>query len=414
MTLAVKDWRGNVKKVRHVAIRMMCVVAFLVAGVVGSPGLTAAAAQSSGIYVSQMTGAEVDATGSWTYLDELTDAGSDYEFVGLQSDFSIAAVAFFPGSANLELARDAFLDGFASEQDLIPIDRGAYGQVSYSLDLASVDGIEMGVFTVFQGSLLEGYAVLSVYMAPISFFASGMSSAQDSITLDGTPLFEGVDPAGLQDLLEPNAGASGGQTDVSPPVENESETGRGGQGTDLSDYEELGLVSESEYVSPQHDVEVVWDDNWYFDDSADDPISSDASSGFDSISITWTGEAYVVTYIDILESEGFAPEDYVEYWLSDEFASTVLDADAEILLEESSDSSGAVLYRDYLEDGTEISMLREATCLDRRCDLMATTMMIGLPETFGDAYADAEDGIEVDGDALFTTFSSRQIDRASD
>lgn len=599
-------------KHRQFAIRLMCIVAFLVAGMAGSSGLTAA----QQVYTAPGSGAIIDAGGTWLVEQESTESGDGYDVVSLYREFDSVLISFLPSGTDLVMARDLVLGDFGDGfENSTVIDRGAYGNVSYSLDMVSAEGGELGIFTLFLGERTSGFVEVYMYLAPIRIFESGFGDAQREISVNDANIFDGVDGSGLQDLLDANAGTTGGSTDlpdenivtdepaepvedgtaddanagpnyvttvqdevdtlfvsvnaflvaftdfaggdltdaelddavqqmqgiafgwseypvvaegiVAPagfaeidvsyqalagdvgtlgdswftfidtgteaafddvftnletvtnglgslqtlledasndasgdvattateePVEdptevptevaaedggsgvgtshqlpdrdedpeieeeiqNESETGRGGQGVDLSDYEEFGLVSDTEYVSPQHDVDIVWNDNWYFDESTDTPISSDTDTGMDSVSITWMGDSYVITYVDILESDGFTPEEYVEYWMSDEYMTTVADPNAEILLDDSTETGGAVLYRDYLDDGTEISMLIEVKCLDRRCDLIAYTTMIGTPESFGDAYTDAGDGIEIDGEALLSSFSTRQIERAID
>src|SRR5699024_6403434 len=92
------------------------------------------------------------------------------------------------------------------------IDRGAYGNVSYSLDITSAEGIEFGVFSLFLGERESGYVEYYLYFGPAVYFESGMASAKSSVTIGGNPVFDGVEPAGLQEILNANAGISGGST----------------------------------------------------------------------------------------------------------------------------------------------------------------------------------------------------------
>src|SRR5690606_40127374 len=70
-------------------------------------------------------------------------------------------------------------------------------------------------------------------------------------------------------------------------VEDPDEDDRGSTRGDSVDAEELGLVADDEYVSPQHDIDVLWDDRWEFDPSLSDPIGSDTESGIDWVVLTW-------------------------------------------------------------------------------------------------------------------------------
>jgi hypothetical protein len=71
-----------------------------------------------------------------------------------------------------------------------------------------------------------------------------------------------------------------------------------------------------------------------------------------------------------------------------------------------------VLIRDYLSDGEEILLLRQATSLDGG-DTLAVVTLIGLPDSFTDAYADAGDGLTVEGDPALNVFTPAEIDRAT-
>lgn len=68
---------------------------------------------------------------------------------------------------------------------------------------------------------------------------------------------------------------AGDEEGAQEATSNETETGRGGQGADLADFEDLGLIDEGEYVSPQFDVEITWEDTWIFASDFDEPIASD-------------------------------------------------------------------------------------------------------------------------------------------
>ena len=82
-----------------------------------------------------------------------------------------------------------------------------------------------------------------------------------------------------------------------------------------------------------------------------------------------------------------------------------------MLLDESGDDAGAVLIRDVSDSGNEFIVLHEAIYVDGG-DAIAWVTIYGTPESFSDTYADALDGITIDGDAPFSVFTQRQIDRA--
>ena len=156
---------------------------------------------------------------------------------------------------------------------------------------------------------------------------------------------------------------------------------------------------------------MLWDDTWSFDPTLDDPVISDEKDITDGLTLVWSGEDFVLLYVDLYESGGYGPSDYEELWASDEYMADNADPDAEILLQDSTRTSAAVLTRDYLDNGDEILLLRQAISLDRG-DTIAVVTLIGYPETFSDAYADAGNGITVDGEPALDVFTPREIDRA--
>jgi hypothetical protein len=466
----------------------MLFLAVLLSGLILGASLQVAAQDGAQSFTSPLTGQVIQTSGSWTVDVASVESGDGVEFISLYGETDGMIVAFLPAGTDLVAARDIFLEEFSATFDtIVDIDRGAYGNVSYSLDLTASDGIEFGMFSLFLGQRASGFVEYYLYFAPVLTFQQNMATAQQSVTVGGNKVFDGVDPSGLQGLLSANAGATGASTQVpeqnvvadpteaapqapppttappaAPPTEapaavpteapapepteevadltggagkatsrpgstlpgkpgssspdqNESETGRGGEGLDLAQYEDLGLLAEGDYVSPQFGVGVTWDDTWYFDASYEDPITSDTAAGLDSLSLSWNGDENASIFVTIVASEGATPEDIVDYWASAEYLEETSSPDAEVLLQETSRSgSASVLVRDYLDDGTEVSIVRGALCADAQCDTLVMVAMFALPDVLPDAYEDARSDIELDGERLLDVFSPREITGALD
>ncbi len=448
---------------------MLVVVAMVMAGIVGALATTSAYAQDdTEEYTSPVSGAVIEATSPWELDPDASASGDGYDIIGLASASDSLLISFLPADVNIQDAQTMVLEDFASSFDAYEqLDRGSYDDVSYSLDIANQDGVEFGVFSLFLAGRASGFVEYYMYMAPAASFADGLAVAQESVRIDGTSVFEGVEGDGLQQMLDDNAGITGGSStpsttgnadataepvddeataeapeeagegsasddvvasddrdsrrlptddntaDADSGVENESETGRGNtKAVDLADYEDLGLLDEGEYVSPQFDTEVLWEDAWSFYLDGDEPIISDTENATDSVTLVWNGEDFVLLYVDIYESDGFTPVDLEELWASDDYLAESADPDAEVLLQDSNRSTGSVLIRDYLSDGEEILLLRQATSLDGG-DTLAVVTLIGLPDSFTDAYADAGDGLTVEGDPALNVFTPAEIDRAT-
>lgn len=144
-----------------------------------------------------------------------------------------------PGS--VEELRDAFLDAMTGESEgTFEIDRGAYDDLSYSLDLFTIAGMEFGLFSLFREETADSPKFLSMTMAPVEVFGETVTAAQEGILLNDTPLFDGVDAAGLQALVDENAGASGESQDDAGDEESTPEVEDNGDEETTPEAEEAG------------------------------------------------------------------------------------------------------------------------------------------------------------------------------
>lgn len=212
-----------------------------------------------------------------------------------------------------------------------------------------------------------------------------------------------------EDLNVSETGSRGRIPQDDEDVEDPDEDDRGSTRGDSVDAEELGLVADDEYVSPQHDIDVLWDDRWEFDPSLSDPIGSDTESGIDWVVLTWLdGDGIFEVAIGV--EPDFEPEIMVDYWQSDEYLEG-MPSGTEVLLAESSRDRGAVLLL-VPDDDMDLVYYQEAVCLDRRCETFAFVYVTSTPADAADAIADAEEGVEVAGEPSTGTFSTREIRRA--
>lgn len=212
-----------------------------------------------------------------------------------------------------------------------------------------------------------------------------------------------------EDLNVSETGSRGRIPQDDEDVEDPDEDDRGSTRGDSVDAEELGLVADDEYVSPQHDIDVLWDDRWEFDPSLSDPIGSDTESGIDWVVLTWL-DGDGIFEIAIGVEPDFEPEIMVDYWQSDEYLEG-MPSGTEVLLAESSRDRGAVLLL-VPDDDMDLVYYQEAVCLDRRCETFAFVYVTSTPADAADAIADAEEGVEVAGEPSTGTFSTREIRRA--
>jgi hypothetical protein len=174
-------------------------------------------------YTFELNNAEVEWQEPWVIDDSLNVVESDYESIGFLGDAYIQSVIYLPTGIDLNDARDAFIEGFASEDvGVQEIDRGAYDNVSYSLDLAEINGVLWGLFTVYidDGEYVLSYATL----APEAELGEALDLAKETITINGEAIYNGVTGDGLQDLIDASADSFAPTDTVEGDADEDRET----------------------------------------------------------------------------------------------------------------------------------------------------------------------------------------------
>lgn len=164
-----------------------------------APGMVAAQA---GIYTSNVTGNTLEWSADWMMGTSEDDAAAGIErrtlFQPVNS--TILNIVFATQIMDREQAREAMLENFKEgTEDYQVIDSGDYEHIAYELSTFSIEQGEMGSFILVMTG--NGTTIIHV-IAPIARFASGIQSTQGSISIDGSPVLQGIDGDGLQNQLE--------------------------------------------------------------------------------------------------------------------------------------------------------------------------------------------------------------------
>ncbi len=366
----------------------------LIATLIPALAAGSVAAQSSDESYDFEGGQTITWGNDWEIDESSAMIDGDVESVLFFRNISVLSVLSVPNDFDLNEARDIFLDSFLEAVGkALTIDRGSYGEVSYSLDLVNSEGFESGAFTLFRAGSGATPTFAYVFFSDVSIFADEFSSAQSSFLLDGEGLFDGVDGEGLQDLLEDNAG-------IAVPASDEQ--GDDGDGPFSLSADEFGLVGTNGYLSPQYDLDLVWGESWQLNDFVEEPVVSDVSTGIDSISLAAVDGGAIIT-VTLIDAEDVTVRDLIAVWESDEFVESVaVSPEAEVLLSDSSRDVGAVVLRDFFDDGAEIVVIREAHLID---DVLVVVLYNGFP---GDAQLhipSAQEEIALDGEPVLAFFT---------
>ncbi len=160
---------------------------------------------------SQLTGATITYGPPYQLQADLGYADENLEMIVLLGAADMLSIGFMSPLVDLNGARDIILEALFGEGVVAAsIDRGDYPAVSYSLDMMNIDGSEMGVFSLFMNNRSHGFAEFYIFIAPPALFASTMQTAQNSITIAGTPVMDGVDATVMGNMVAANVGITGG------------------------------------------------------------------------------------------------------------------------------------------------------------------------------------------------------------
>jgi hypothetical protein len=362
------------RAVRTIHALIGALLVFTLASV--SPALAAQAGGSKQI----ITGQTVTWTADWTPEPDVSLADENVELLALSHDTSIVGYGgtSFPVAANQ--VRDIMLEGFASEESIQQIDRGDYDNVSYSIDLATTNGIPLAIFTLVVES--PANTTMAMLISAPGEFGGAMTSAQAGIAIDGAQIFEGVDAAQMQATISGAQGTAGG----GQPAPTQPSGGLGDLGTAINggtatpeDPAVAGAAPSNVATIPTSGTEVLYSNDWAIDSEGDGSISFG----------TVQAPAALVTVLDLGPTSGVVDASTLASGLQGQVESL---ADAEVVaaLNPSPDrvvivfrdpSTAGTLYRVYdiaLDPGatTSVTLIVAEGQLDAAVELVGSTILV--------------------------------------
>jgi hypothetical protein len=420
--------------------RLIAALAVIVASC--STMLTAQAAQDTGIvddttYVME-EGQTVTWSPPWAFDEDFTIKGDGTEILLFEDAAASLMISSLPNLVDIEEARDIVLDSLTESSDSqTTIDKGAYGAISYSLDLVDLAGADYGAFTLFRAGTGSSPTFAYIFLGSVNQFAEKFSSAQTSFALDGAGLFDGVDGQGLQDQLEANAGNANEGNDTTPEApepdddvtpEDDGETPEPDDGDKLRNGRDTpdpteeagdeintdapdgtGLIEDGLFVSPLFLAELTWDDTYTVDTELDVYVSSDGVNNVDFLALKSSGDGPALLSVQFVLADGATPAQLVEVWQSADFlGDTEFSQGSEVVLADSSSVVGGVVIRDALEDGTAIVTYREVHLLED-LDALAVFTFTSVPAYAETAISDSQNGVELNGEPVLDFFTVEDI-----
>jgi hypothetical protein len=126
-----------------------------------------------------------------------------YEQVLLVGGGAIGAVSVLDSPLDPADTLDSFMGGFVSEmEDSSEIDSGVEGDIAWTVYEANIGGSMMYVYATVTEERVDGLKYLELIAAPVDSFEDEFLSFQESVEVDGEPMFADVDVDDLITIVE--------------------------------------------------------------------------------------------------------------------------------------------------------------------------------------------------------------------
>lgn len=350
------------------------------------------------------SGVVIDWDTPWQFESIVFDPSLTLEAMGFTDGRGHVHVATLAVGTEIAVAQDAIIRDLPYvPPDATNVDSGASGTIAYSLTLLQRSDPEdnLGMFTLLSDDSAREVSLVQVFIADLDDFSALFADAQASFTVDGGPLFNGVDGAGLVSQLragntEPGDSASLGDPDAS----NHSPV--------AGDDAALGIISDTMYRSPQFDYKVTWDENWELDPWLPDPVVSDQVNQFDLVTLAWTDTGAIWVMATFASYPGQNVSDVVDYLSSTGRLEFDLGETAEVIIADSDVGVGGVVTRFVAQDGSEFLLYEEVRELDNQGTFVVIQFW-GEVDRIAESLPEATDGIQLDGETILDYFTVAQV-----
>lgn len=173
-----------------------------------------------------------------------------------------------------------------------------------------------------------------------------------------------------------------------------------------ADWDDMGLISDSEWESPSHGNVVTWDAaTWEFPLDYEHAIVVNEDPAYDIITLQTTdGLGYVYITVD-LQYES-TPTSLIEYWTSDDYSAQITNG-VTVVETGTTATSATLVYETTNTIDQPLVVVLEATFLEDGGIIFS--QISGAPETIGEVYEQFVDDVEFDGAPIETTFTVEDI-----
>lgn len=317
------------------------------------------------------------------------------------------------------------------------------------LRVPTEDGSVRYMLIVVDMTAIPGMELLHAHELPADSVAGSLTTIQQQITLNGQPLMPQIEPESIESLVrtldteimpadtvtpvttpeateEPEEDRSGNPRDAArlPAGDEDDTTGNTSETRDTPEATEEvtstvsegpGILTDSSWEGGVFGHLIEWDsDTWFVDTEYPEDLVSDEENQEDTI-VLQSGTVNGTTwfFISVYGATEATPEDYLDYWTSDEFFEDIdtSGSTAEVLSSRTRGDGSGVVIAYTNGEGDEFIMIRQAIVLED-----GSIVIITLDAPAADAVEMYEQavGVTIDGDPALRVFSVSQIERAID
>lgn len=364
---------------------------------------TASSQQSSSTLskTSVLSGAtiEIDTTTGASFQPNrsgmLRTQGDRVELVTFWAGVTTIQIEFFEGSVDPQEAIDSWISGQSSRIEWLggevnSGDAWALYSQSHYLDYRMMSYVQVDTTTV------EGFTILIAINSSQESSQDDLKWASQGIAIDGVPLLASIDHQLLADV-------AAGESDYVPVDVTLRHT-------TVDDWEDEGLVSESEWSGPLSNTSFTWDtDLWQVVWNRPDAIVINPDRNDEAL-ILETPDRLGMTKLRVWQTDD-TPEEWIEWWLSDEyraadpgFVFTVIDSAV-------TDETGSVVLLFHTVYGEPVIVIRDIHINEEGFTIF--TEVFAAPEDLPRVYADLWDGVQSNGDYYPLTWTIEEVEEIS-
>lgn len=396
------------------------------------------AQDSANTVTAQMTGSVITASEPWRHLPDFTSSEPEREVIVMSGTNDILIVGFLSTeSAGEDPIAQVLGEHAATIGPLTDVDR----RERYALQTAVINDVPYGLFSLTYTNRNPGVVEVHAYLSPASTFDTGFAGAQGNVSVNGAPVFSGVNGRTLQSLIVANAGPGNAATDAAlsqpltatPVVTAEEEPAEEPPDTsvvepiatpvpdqavatpmatpaaaltrpvvDVSMYADVGIVEDGLYISPQFGIEVTWDARWTVLQTSDESaVKANWVTRTDSVTLMSTVYPETIVVISVMSTYDFGMDDW-----STAFNARDDDAFPELLTKMGPTSGVAVVDANE----SNLMFLFDVGTSDNG-SVFHEVEVQGTGSVVIDAF-DTVGGITVDGEPVFQTLTTEEIQAA--